>query len=166
MLSSTPVSSCAGDASFGSTRAIRREFIGRLVKASTNESSRGSPILSKTDAPQQRSAGPSETSWASKCTGSKADLPIPATSASTAARNFHQLRRSTNISGDVLRGRNQTRINLPNERGHSWKALSQPKVIPESTMRNSDIKTCRLKKSDLESTFLLLNDYLNYNLHY
>jgi hypothetical protein len=87
---------------------MEREVIGGLVKAASNESSRGSPIPSKTNAPWLRSTEPSESSWASRCTAGKGDLGIFITFASTAGRTFHQQRRSATTSGDVLRGRSQT----------------------------------------------------------
>ena len=78
-----------------------------LVKAASSESSRGSPIPSRTGAPLLRSAGRRESAWDSRFTADKADRGISATSASTAARIFPQLRRNATTSGDALRGRSQ-----------------------------------------------------------
>ena len=54
------------------------------MKAASSESSRGSPIPSKTNAPWLRSTEPSESSWAYRCTAGKGDLGIFITPASTA----------------------------------------------------------------------------------
>jgi len=92
-------------------RDMVRDYIERYVRASINESSRGSRIPSETDAPQQRSAGPSGPPWASQCTTGKAGPATPATSASTAARTCPRPRRSTSTSGDALRGRRKQLLN-------------------------------------------------------
>jgi hypothetical protein len=88
--------------------ALKLNVTEGLVKAASSESSRGSPIPSKTDARLLRSAGRIESSWDSRYTAAKADLSITTIYASTAIRIIHQLRRNTNINGDVLRGRSQT----------------------------------------------------------
>ena len=137
--------SCAAGARLSSSRAIARGVTARLVKASINESLRGLPGPSETDAPVLRSAGRRESSWGSQCIGGKAGPGISATSASTAARSCPQPRRSTSTSGDALPGRSQTLSNLLNENGRSRKALSQPSRSPEATWRCDDIKVLSLK---------------------
>ena len=104
-------SSCVACAREVLKRDMERELTEKFARASINESSRGSPTPSETDAPRLRSAGRSGSSRASQCTGSKADPGIPATSASTAARSCPQPRRSTSTSEDALRGRRKQVLN-------------------------------------------------------
>ena len=137
--------SCAAGARLSSSRAIARGVTARLVKASINESWRGSPGPSETDAPLLRSAGRRGSSWGSQCIGGKAGPGISTTSASTAARSCPQPRRSTSTSGDALPGRSQTLSNLLNENERSRKPLSEPKMSPEATWRYEDIKVLSLK---------------------
>jgi hypothetical protein len=92
-------------------RDVVREHTERYVRTSINQSERDYRILSETDEPRLRSAGRSDSNRASKFTGSKADLGISATSASTAARSCPQPRRSTSTSGDALRGRRMQVLN-------------------------------------------------------
>ena len=122
-----------------SNSAIERRNTERYARASINQSSRGSPIPSETDAPRLRSAGKRATSWASKCTASKAGPGISSTSLSTAARTFPQPTRSATTNGDALRGR-KLQINNLSEgrpvkgalhlRTYATWCLSNIKVIP------------------------------------
>ena len=118
-------SSCAAGAREVLKGDMKRERTERSARASTSESSRGSPTPSETDAPQLRSAGRRASSWASQSTASKAGPGIPATSASTAARSCPPPRRSTSTSGDALRGRRKQLLN------RKFRTKSQSKNLPE-----------------------------------
>ena len=139
-------SSCVVGAREVLIRDVVREHTERYVRTSISQSERDYPILWETDAPRLRSAGRSDSNRASQFIGTKADLAISATSASTAARSCPQPSRSASTSGDALRGR-RLLVLKSNIHEENWKLQNLSEGGPvKGALQPTDLCTSHFKQ--------------------